>query len=149
MIKSKKKFTALLLAVLTLMVAGAAGFAQRHLMLAKAARPEVKIELSAAVERDSALVPLDKATEVKPGKPLWFGVGPGRGEAPPALVFGLPGNPVSGLVGFLLFIRPALDILSGAVHRAAHCNALVRNWRMLSLSTSRSLRRRRKRCASR
>ena len=52
---------------------------------------------------------------LKPGKPLWFGTGPPRGatERPPALVFGLPGNPVSGLVGFLLFIKPALAALSG------------------------------------
>jgi molybdopterin molybdotransferase len=49
---------------------------------------------------------------VKPGKPLWFGVGPGRGESPGPLVFGLPGNPVSGIVGFLLFVRPALEILA-------------------------------------
>ena len=39
---------------------------------------------------------------VKPGKPLSFGV---RGET---LVFGLPGNPVSSLVGALVFVRPAL-----------------------------------------
>jgi molybdopterin molybdotransferase len=39
---------------------------------------------------------------VKPGKPLAFGV---RGAT---LVFGLPGNPVSSLVGALLFVRPAL-----------------------------------------
>jgi molybdopterin molybdotransferase len=39
---------------------------------------------------------------VKPGKPLAFGV---RGDT---LVFGLPGNPVSSLVGSLLFVRPAL-----------------------------------------
>jgi molybdopterin molybdotransferase len=45
---------------------------------------------------------------VKPGKPLWFGVGPPRGDGPGTLVFGLPGNPVSGIVGFLLFVRPAL-----------------------------------------
>ena len=30
---------------------------------------------------------------LKPGKPLWFGVGPPRGDRPAALVFGLPGNP--------------------------------------------------------
>ena len=36
----------------------------------------------------------------KPGKPLWFGVAPGG-----ALVFGLPGNPVSSLVCFELFVR--------------------------------------------
>jgi molybdopterin molybdotransferase len=39
---------------------------------------------------------------VKPGKPLAFGV---RGET---LVFGLPGNPVSSLVGAVVFVRPAL-----------------------------------------
>ncbi|HEX8199215.1 MAG TPA: molybdopterin molybdenumtransferase MoeA, partial [Isosphaeraceae bacterium] len=31
------------------------------------------------------------------------------------LVFGLPGNPVSGVVGFLLFVRPALDALGGRI----------------------------------
>ncbi|MBD0348550.1 MAG: molybdopterin molybdotransferase MoeA [Thermoleophilia bacterium] len=45
---------------------------------------------------------------VKPGKPLWFGV---RGRT---LVFGLPGNPVSSLVCFELFVRPALLALQGA-----------------------------------
>jgi molybdopterin molybdotransferase len=45
---------------------------------------------------------------VKPGKPLSFGV---RGRT---LVFGLPGNPVSSLVGALLFVRPALLALQGA-----------------------------------
>ena len=44
---------------------------------------------------------------VKPGKPLSFGV---RGAT---LVFGLPGNPVSSLVGSLLFVRPALLALQG------------------------------------
>jgi molybdopterin molybdotransferase len=50
---------------------------------------------------------------IKPGKPLWFGVGPCRGARPGSLVFGLPGNPVSGLVGFLLFVRTALAVLAG------------------------------------
>jgi molybdopterin molybdotransferase len=45
---------------------------------------------------------------VKPGKPVAFGV---RGRT---LVFGLPGNPVSSLVGFELFVRPALLALQGA-----------------------------------
>ena len=56
--------------------------------------------------------------QVKPGKPLWFGVGPDREGRPPALVFGLPGNPVSGLVGFLLFVRPALRRLQGIATEA-------------------------------
>jgi molybdopterin molybdotransferase len=50
---------------------------------------------------------------IKPGKPLWFGVAPSRGAQPGALVFGLPGNPVSSLVSFLLFIRTALGALAG------------------------------------
>jgi len=44
---------------------------------------------------------------VKPGKPLAFGT---RGAT---LVFGLPGNPVSSLVGSLVFVRPALLALQG------------------------------------
>lgn len=54
---------------------------------------------------------------LKPGKPIWFGVGPQRAAngpdpRPGPLVFGLPGNPVSGLVGYLLLVRPALAILA-------------------------------------
>ncbi len=45
---------------------------------------------------------------LRPGKPLTFGV---RGRT---LVFGLPGNPVSTLVTFELFVRPALLSLQGA-----------------------------------
>ena len=45
---------------------------------------------------------------IKPGKPVSFGV---RGET---LVFGLPGNPVSALVGCELFVKPALRALQGA-----------------------------------
>lgn len=44
---------------------------------------------------------------VKPGKPLWFGR---RGRA---LVFGLPGNPLSVIVGTAVFIVPALRRLQG------------------------------------
>ncbi len=44
---------------------------------------------------------------VRPGKPIAFGV---KGRT---LVFGLPGNPVSSLVGFELFVRPALLALQG------------------------------------
>jgi molybdopterin molybdotransferase len=45
---------------------------------------------------------------VKPGKPISFGV---RDRT---LVFGLPGNPVSSLVCFELFVRPAVLALQGA-----------------------------------
>ncbi len=46
--------------------------------------------------------------DLQPGKPVWFGA---RGAQ---LVFGLPGNPVSSFVTFLLFARPALLALQGA-----------------------------------
>lgn len=45
---------------------------------------------------------------LQPGKPTWFGT---RGER---LVLGLPGNPVSSYVTFVLFARPALRALQGA-----------------------------------
>jgi molybdopterin molybdotransferase len=44
---------------------------------------------------------------VKPGKPIAFGV------RERTLVFGLPGNPVSALVGFVLFVEPATRALQG------------------------------------
>src|SRR3954462_2162335 len=45
---------------------------------------------------------------MRPGRPVAFGV---RGGT---LVFGLPGNPVSSLVGCELFVRPAVLALQGA-----------------------------------
>jgi molybdopterin molybdotransferase len=49
---------------------------------------------------------------IKPGKPLAFGT---LGSA---LFFGLPGNPVSSLVTFELFVRPVLRRLAG--HQNPH-----------------------------
>jgi molybdopterin molybdotransferase len=45
---------------------------------------------------------------VKPGKPFLFG------RADQCAIFGLPGNPVSAFVTFLLFVRPALLRMMGA-----------------------------------
>jgi molybdopterin molybdotransferase len=45
---------------------------------------------------------------VKPGKPFLFG------RAGRCAIFGLPGNPVSAFVTFLLFVRPAMLRLMGA-----------------------------------
>ena len=47
---------------------------------------------------------------LKPGKPIWFGVHEGTKRT---LVFGLPGNPVSSLVCFELFVQTAIRCLSG------------------------------------
>jgi molybdopterin molybdotransferase len=46
---------------------------------------------------------------LRPGRPTWFGLAPGG-----ALLFGLPGNPVSAMVTFLLLARPALRAMLGA-----------------------------------
>jgi molybdopterin molybdotransferase len=51
------------------------------------------------------------AVAIRPGKPTVFG------RCRNTLVFGLPGNPVSTMVTFQLFVIPAIDILSGAEAR--------------------------------
>jgi molybdopterin molybdotransferase len=66
-------------------------------------------DLVRRIEQELGVEEVFWGVAVKPGKPLSFGV---RGET---LVFGLPGNPVSSLVGALLFVRPALLALQGAV----------------------------------
>ncbi len=56
---------------------------------------------------------------LRPGKPLWFGR---RGTQ---LVFGLPGNPVSAMVCFMLFARPALAVMQGAPASLERTRALL------------------------
>jgi molybdopterin molybdotransferase len=54
--------------------------------------------------------------DMRPGKPLWFGVWkgePAQAGSWPTYVFGLPGNPVSSLVCFEVFVRPCLCRLLG------------------------------------
>lgn len=51
------------------------------------------------------------AVAIRPGKPAVFA------RCRNTLVFGLPGNPVSTMVTFQLFVFPALDVLSGAEPR--------------------------------
>jgi molybdopterin molybdotransferase len=60
-----------------------------------------------ALERCGAELHLWKVS-MRPGKPITFGT---RGGRP---VFGLPGNPVSAMVTFELFVRPALRRMAGA-----------------------------------
>ena len=67
----KIKLGSIGLAVMCLFALGAvAGFAQRHFAIAAAGRPEVKVLLAAAVERDNTLVPVEKAKLVKAGEIL-------------------------------------------------------------------------------
>jgi molybdopterin molybdotransferase len=51
------------------------------------------------------------AVAIRPGKPVVFAICKGKP------VFGLPGNPVSTMVTFDLFVQPAIDILAGAEAR--------------------------------
>lgn len=64
-------------------------------------------DLVRATERELGVEEIFWRVSIKPGKPVSFGV---RGET---LVFGLPGNPVSALVGCELFVKPALRALQG------------------------------------
>src|SRR5215212_9991386 len=56
---------------------------------------------------------------LKPGKPTWFGVRDGK------LVFGLPGNPVSAMVTFHLFARPAVRAMAGAAPGSTRASAVL------------------------
>ncbi|HZD30791.1 MAG TPA: gephyrin-like molybdotransferase Glp [Candidatus Angelobacter sp.] len=49
---------------------------------------------------------------IQPGKPVVFGQIAVDGKTTP--FFGLPGNPVSTMVTFEVFVRPVLDVLGGA-----------------------------------
>ncbi len=57
----------------------------------------------------------------RPGKPIWFGIGP-TGQT----VFGLPGNPVSALVCLLRYVVPALAAMAGVTraHRGTRSAGL-------------------------
>jgi molybdopterin molybdotransferase len=54
---------------------------------------------------------------LRPGRPTWFGT------RESTLVFGLPGNPVSAMVTFILFARPALAALQGDEPRVRRVSA--------------------------
>lgn len=66
-----------------------------------------RYDLVGTVLERCGVEPVFHKVAIKPGKPLWFGV---RGAVP---VFALPGNPVSCLVGFEVFVRPALAQMGG------------------------------------
>ncbi len=58
---------------------------------------------------------------IKPGKPILFGVR--SEEERKTLVFGLPGNPVSSLVTFLIFVKPVLEVMLAGTYRPEHITA--------------------------
>jgi molybdopterin molybdotransferase len=56
---------------------------------------------------------------LRPGHPTWFGT------YESTLVFGLPGNPVSAMVTFHLFARPALAAMSGRSEERRRTTAVM------------------------
>jgi molybdopterin molybdotransferase len=56
---------------------------------------------------------------LKPGHPSWFGT------LDETLVFGLPGNPVSAMVTFVLLVEPALRALQGLAAPTARARAIM------------------------
>ncbi|MBM3976897.1 MAG: molybdopterin molybdotransferase MoeA [Planctomycetes bacterium] len=72
-----------------------------------------KYDLVGAALEALGVVPTLHKVAIKPGKPIWFGLAPNPAGGPKP-VLGLPGNPVSSLLGFELFVRPVLARLEGA-----------------------------------
>lgn len=70
-----------------------------------------KYDLVETVLRDLGSTFYFDAVAIRPGRPAVFG------RCGDTFVFGLPGNPVSTMVTFELFVVPALDLLSGAEAR--------------------------------
>ncbi|QDU96406.1 molybdopterin molybdotransferase MoeA [Lignipirellula cremea] len=69
------------------------------------------LDLTPSILRELGVREVFHKVRLKPGKPLWFGVREESGRR--TLVFGLPGNPVSSLVCFELFARPAIAAIAG------------------------------------
>jgi molybdopterin molybdotransferase len=71
-----------------------------------------KYDLVETVLKDLGAEFYFNAVAIRPGKPAVFA------RCGEAFVFGLPGNPVSTMVTFELFVVPALDLLSGSEARS-------------------------------
>ena len=84
------------------------GFASADVLVSSAGVSVGELDLvREALERSGAELHLWQVS-MRPGKPITFGTREGRP------VFGLPGNPVSAMVTFELFVRPALRRMLGA-----------------------------------
>ncbi len=81
-----------------------------------------KYDLVGAAFEKVGVEPVLHKVAIKPGKPIWFGM---RGAQP---VFGLPGNPVSSLLGFEVFVRPALAKLAGFEAEACRARLSLGRW---------------------
>jgi molybdopterin molybdotransferase len=70
-----------------------------------------KYDLVEPVLREFGAEIVFDAVAIRPGKPVVFAICKGKP------VFGLPGNPVSTMVTFELFVQPAVELLAGAEAR--------------------------------
>ena len=70
-----------------------------------------KFDLAPQVLESLGAVNCFRHVILKPGKPLWFGYFEHADRR--TLIFGLPGNPVSSLVCFELFVAPSIAVLQG------------------------------------
>lgn len=82
--KIQKHVRSLPFAIVCLLVLGsAATFAQRKFMTLRAGRPQVNVMLAAAVERNDARIPVEKASIIKSGEILdWTITSANEGNAP-------------------------------------------------------------------
>jgi len=69
------------------------------------------MDLVPGVLQDLGVKQVFHKVRMKPGKPVWFGEFQDRARR--KLVFGMPGNPVSTLVSFEIFVKAALRVLAG------------------------------------
>jgi molybdopterin molybdotransferase len=70
-----------------------------------------RLDLVPGVLQEAGVTAHFHKVAMKPGKPVFFGTRDHDGRR--TLVFGLPGNPVSSLACFELFVRPGLRRLAG------------------------------------
>lgn len=82
-----------------------------------------KYDIVGGVLEKVGFEPVFHKVSIKPGKPLWFGM------CGPTPVFALPGNPVSCLIGFEVFVRPALAKLEAEGVDAWEDARLTGRWR--------------------
>lgn len=83
MLRSVERLSSSTLVAALILVGGAAVLAQRHFLLASAARPQVTLQLAGVVVRDAKLLPLEKSTVVNPGEILdWTVNSENTGNAP-------------------------------------------------------------------
>lgn len=71
------------------------------------------VDLVPRALQQSGVEPVFHKVSIKPGKPIWFGVAAKAEHR--CFVFGLPGNPVSSLVCFRVFVQPCLEQLAGGI----------------------------------